>query len=112
MSKVKFKQWDCIVEYATYQNNATAILLKDAEDHSPIATATSFLSKEAIGSIYKSSDQLAEDEVYIKTWSENEGMAEALIEAGIIEEPKGMVPVGPYGSIALWCKIIDPDFKK
>lgn len=74
--KVKFKQWDCIAKGEKYLNSyRKAIQLIDQEDGSLVATATLNLSDADI----------KEDEVFIKNYSENEGMEDALIKAGIIE---------------------------
>lgn len=76
--KVRFKEWDCILEFGKYGNGRTAISLIGApgteDQYEPIATATVNLP-------YVECD---EDEVLIKNYSENEGMEEALIEAEII----------------------------
>jgi hypothetical protein len=73
---VKFKEWNCVAVFEKYRNGRTAIQLMDAEDGSPIATATVNLPDFP----------LAEDRVAIKDYSENEGMLDALVEAGIVEE--------------------------
>ncbi len=74
--KVTFNQWDCILQKKTYSNNRIALQLIDAEDGSPIATATVNFPDE----------QLNDDEVLIKDYSENEGMYKALVDAKIISE--------------------------
>jgi hypothetical protein len=73
---IKFKDWECDVEFSKYRNGRTAILLVDRVDGSPIATATANLPLEI----------LADNEVFIKDWMENEGILSALINAGIIED--------------------------
>ena len=40
MTRVRFKQWDCIVRKREYGNGRPALELVDAEDGSPIAKAT------------------------------------------------------------------------
>lgn len=119
-TKVTFKKWDCVVEYAHYKDLAPAILLKDAEDGSPIATATVFLAEEHYDKsswdelkehgIYPS-NQLPQRKCYIKTWSENEGMDEALREAGVIGPQEKAIDINGFGSLAVLTEIIDPNFK-
>ena len=72
--QVKFKEWNCEILFKQYSNKRTAIVLRDSEDGSPIATAT----------INLLDIPLQEDEVIIKDYAENEGMYEALLEAGVI----------------------------
>ncbi len=75
--QVKFKQWNCTVEYSTYSTNNKLyrILLRDVEDNTPIAVATSYI------------EGLTEGEVAVKNYSENQGMLQALIEYNIVEKP-------------------------
>lgn len=84
MIKVKFKQWDCVIKAARYHsNNRTALTLYDAEDFQVVAVATINLPDMP----------LQDDEVYIKDYSENEGMVKALRKAGVISKPIGYVNV-------------------
>lgn len=73
--KVQFKQWSCIAKGEHYSNGRKAIELIDSEDGSPIARATVNLPN----------DILDDNHVFIKNYSENEGMEDALINAGIIK---------------------------
>lgn len=75
-NQVTFKGWICRVRQGQYDNGRVALQLIDAEDGSPIAKATVNLPDVP----------LADDEVAIKDYSENEGMKASLIEAGIIED--------------------------
>jgi hypothetical protein len=84
MQKVRFNEWDCVLEYGTYNNKRIAIQLNDAEDGMPIAIATVNLPELS----------LPPDHVFIKSWSENEGMAEALIKANIIGPNLGSASTG------------------
>ena len=75
--KVRFKEWDCKVLVKQYDNNGRIVLqLVDSETSAPIATATVNMPDE----------YLAETEVLIKDYSENEGMLAALVEAGIVTD--------------------------
>lgn len=74
---VNFKKWECAVEFCRYMDNdRPAIQLVDGETWEPIATATVNLPDV----------EMEEDEVAVKTYSENEGMLEALLEAGVVTE--------------------------
>ena len=72
MATVQFQQWLCEVTFAQYRDGSVAIQLID--DEGPVATATVAL------------DVLPPKGcVWIKDYSENTGMADALIEAKVIE---------------------------
>ena len=73
--ELSFKEWNCKTELGQYKNKRLAIQLVDAEDGSPVATAT--VNIPEFGA-------LLEDEVIIKNHSENEGMTDALFKAGIV----------------------------
>jgi hypothetical protein len=78
--EIIFKKWKCSVNLAHYTNGRRAILLWDYQDGSPVATAT-------VNLVFAKCEP---DEVFIKNYSENEGMTDTLIENEIIEkEPTG-----------------------
>jgi hypothetical protein len=95
---IQYKNWNCNVLFHTYQENGnTAIQLVDARDGQPIATASVNLSTP-----------LAQDEVYIKNYSENEGVLEALVEGGILSPP---ISYSQTGFVTVpRCKILVPIF--
>jgi len=95
---VKFKEWECELEFGKYHNGATSLQLIDSEDGQPIATA----SVNIVGQ----SEHLESKEVFIKDWSENEGMLNALIEAGVVSQSICRVSTG-FVSADL-CKILIP----
>ena len=78
--KVKFKHWNCKAVGAKYHGNGKAIILYEIMDNgrtdfsTPVATATVNIDT-----------QIPKDSIFVKDYSENSGMAEALIEASIIE---------------------------
>ena len=84
MQVIKFKEWDCVLDYSTYMNGRTAIQLNDLEDGMPIATATVNIPEA----------KLESNEVIIKNYSENEGMSKALMDAGIIGPPSRSIRTG------------------
>lgn len=71
----RFREFNCVAEYPTYINGGTAIYLVDADDHSPIAVASSWI------------EGLTDGEIAIKDYSENEGMLDVLLQAGLITPP-------------------------
>jgi hypothetical protein len=76
MNTIQFKEWTCVLELGLYHGTGqAAIMLNDAEDGSPVARAT----------IHMPGLALPPEVVCIKDYSENEGMRQALIDAGIIE---------------------------
>ncbi len=84
---VQFRQWNCTVQYETYrQGGRIAICLLDDQDSTPVATATRNVPEYP----------LPEGHVLIKDNDENEGMVQALAQAGIISEPLNWVPCGFY----------------
>ncbi len=75
MGRVRFKEWLCTVEKAAYGNGRPALILRDAKDGGQVAVATVNLPGVSVGP----------DEVFIKDYSENEGMFAALVQAGVVE---------------------------
>jgi hypothetical protein len=82
------------VSFNKYQNGQNAIQLFDMSDGFPFATASVALTNV----------ELESDDVAIKNYSENEGILESLIAAGIISQPHSFVPSG-HVNIPI-CKII------
>jgi non-homologous end joining protein Ku len=97
--KVKFKDWSCVVEKHKYTStNGIALRLVDAEDGSPVATATICIPEIPIKS----------DEVIIKNYSENDGMVVALVRAKIIDHPHQTIKLNQYGNVGYLCKYLEP----
>jgi hypothetical protein len=71
---VKFNDFDCRVVKRKYENGRLALMLIDAKDGSPVATATVNIPDVKLG----------KNEVLIKDYSENQGMLQVLEEAGIV----------------------------
>ena len=80
---VRFKDWNCVLRFNRYVNGDTvSISLVDTVDGEPVAHATVNIPG------------LDFDEVTIKDYSENIGMVETLLSAGIIEKPHRAVSSG------------------
>lgn len=93
--QVRFMNWLCNVNTdAKYDNDRTAITLTDAEDGSPICTA----------SVNLPDHPCEENEVWIKDYSENQGIEKVLIDAKIISNPIAMVAQGHV--VINKCKIL------
>lgn len=96
---VRFKEWDCVVFVGVYESGRIALQLFDAKDMEPVATATVNLPDAP----------LEEYEVLIKDYSENEGMVDALVKAGLVTDTTKRVPTG--FAAASVCQLT-PWFKK
>ena len=82
--KLKYGEYDCILERLQYQNGRTALQLYDAVDGTPVLTATVNIPEAPLNS----------DQVLIKNWSENEGILDALIEHKVVVDTGVTVPTG------------------
>ena len=80
--KVKFKEWNCNVEYGTYYNGRTSIRL--TQNGEQIAVAT----------VNIPAHNVPDGHVLIKNWSENQGIAQALQDAGVIKLTGKAIPTG------------------
>lgn len=69
---VEFAGFKCLVQVEKYQSGYKAIRLIDGEDGQSVVIATVNL------------EELDSDEVAIKDYSENEGVYDALLNAGVI----------------------------
>jgi len=75
-----------------------ALMLVDSITGERIAVA-SVNMKEPFPDEYKSKELEVNPYVWIKTWSENEGILEALVKAGIVEKIDYQL-VNDYGAVA------------
>lgn len=82
--KVTFKEWDCNLVFGEYVSEGNPyIQLVDVRDGLPVATAT-----------VNPSVQLEKGQVCIKDYSENEGMLQTLMDAGLVSAPVDYIPMG------------------
>ena len=81
---VTFNDSECTLDYAFYENGRTALLLLDATDGQPVATASVNIPEVP----------LEDDEIAIKDYSENEGMYNVLNAAGVISQPVSFIENG------------------
>ena len=96
MTRVRFRDWDCIVQKRQYENDRPALQLVDAEDGSPIAKATVNLPDTPAGP----------NQVFVKDWSENAGILRALTEAGVVK-PTGETVRSGFVDVAV-CELQPP----
>ena len=96
MKAMRYKDWDCNVQVTRYVNGQAALVLIDREDGELIAKASTCCNID-----------LKEDETAIKVWTENEGMLEALVSAGVVVDTGERVECG--WSEAPIVKILDFD---
>ena len=80
--RVDFDEWQCHVMMERYQDGGLSLRLGD--DEGPIARATANVPGVSI----------AEDQVLIKDYSENEGVLQALSNAGLLSDTGRTVPSG------------------
>jgi len=81
---VRFKDWNCRIDFRKYSNGRTAIVLVDPSDGEQVAVATVNIPELPLN----------KDFVIIKDYTENEGMLDALISAGVVGQPLMMVETG------------------
>lgn len=85
VTNLKFKGWNCYLDVATYQHGGRiALQLFEHGTGDYIAVAT----------VNMPDHQLTPSEVAIKNYSENEGVLDLLIEAGVLREPHRYVRNG------------------
>jgi hypothetical protein len=96
MKTVQFKKWTCTLDYANYANKRVAIRLMDANPEEPGVVA--------VATVNVPDRRLKDDEVIIKDYSENMGVLQALVEAGIVKDTGRTVQLGfVHGHI---CKLL------
>lgn len=98
--KVVRKTYTVQLRWLTYQvDNRPGLELIDAGDD-----AMSLGERVTMASVNLPEVPLAEGEIFIKTWSMNEGVLEQLIAAGVLSDPIELVPTGFTN--AARCKIL------
>jgi hypothetical protein len=95
MTQVQFKIWSCNIIFKKYGNGRTAILLTNANKEKDGSILYPPNTMEiAVATVNLPGIPLNDDQVFIKNYSENEGMLSALISAGVVSEPLGYVKTG------------------
>ncbi len=96
MKTVHFLGFECVVSKARYANGRPALILKDAHNGEEVAVATVNLPAVAVGP----------NQVFIKDYSENEGVLAALDAAGIVKSTNVMASAG-FASVPI-CELLPP----
>lgn len=91
---VQFRDWTCTVMKHRYSNGRVALSLVDEEG--PVATATVNLPDVPLG----------KNEVLVKDWAENRGMALALEKAGLVK-PTGQTVRSGFVEVPV-CELLGP----
>lgn len=91
---VKYINLDCTVRLMSYGNGRPGLRLFDRKDGFPVATATVNLTEIP----------LSGDEVALKNYSENEGILEVLVNAGVVELTEREIHL-PNGTIIPICRL-------
>lgn len=100
--KVQFLNDHCGTQWGYYDNGKLALQLvatgedEDSMPGEPIATAT-----------VNTDHRIDLDEILVKDDSENEGMVEALISAGIVEPSFTVVHIGSYRTRCARCRLTE-----
>lgn len=98
--KLKFLQWNCKIVFGQYGNRRIAIsLVSDDELEEPIATASVNLVDEI----------LDKNQVAIKDYSENEGMLDVMIAAGVVSKPIRFTGSGWISNIPICELLVNPE---
>ena len=85
--QVLFKSWLCRVVPDKYRNNISlALTLKEIDTGEPIATATINMVDDGAQGLINQYYDYEHIPVYIKDYSENQGMLVALQEAGVVSD--------------------------
>lgn len=84
MNRVQFLDFTCEVQRAKYGSGQNSLRLIDVEDGQPVATASVCLEDQP----------QQENQVFIKNYSENAGIMEALMLQGVISGPVAVIPGG------------------
>jgi hypothetical protein len=82
--KTNLGTWDVYVDTGYYSNGRLAVSLLETDTHEPVMVATVNLPDA----------DLAEDEVAIKNWSENEGVLRFLIDNDLVHPPHRKINTG------------------
>ncbi|QIB67153.1 hypothetical protein [Kineobactrum salinum] len=92
---ITFLNFNCVLRQAAYNNGRAALQLVDASDGSPIATASVNIPEV----------RCPHEHTWIKTWSENTGILEALTAAGVVKDTGKRASVNQFGSVAALVRI-------
>lgn len=79
---IEFNDFECVLQHSEYECGQKSLELIELSTGEPVAMASVALPEKI----------QQPDEIFIKSWSENEGMADVLEEEEIISAPVGKYP--------------------
>ncbi len=102
---ITFNEYECHIVKKSYSNGRLALQLMNAKSLKE-PNYSMQLGTECIATVTINlpNEDIADDEIFIKNYSENEGMLEALLEANVISKPIKYVKIG-FVEVPL-CKIL------
>ena len=98
---VKFKEWECELHPHEYDNGRLALCLRDSTTGEPIAVATVNLPDRELGP----------NQIFIKNYSENAGIAEALEAAQVVKLIE-TINLPPFGAQVVLAELIHPELQE
>lgn len=98
LANVTFAGYNCNVNKTTYSNGYTALLLEDAIEGDCVAVVSINMLSQG---------RLSSNRIYVKDYSENEGILEVLQKAGVLSEPLGYAQAG-FELVPI-CEILEPE---
>ena len=94
------------IDFALYPSGEIAIMIVDREGtQSPDAFPGERLGVATTALVAAGYPRPEPGNVWLKTWSENEGIAEALVAGGVVELNSEVCFVGPFRVIALGARL-------
>lgn len=90
MKRVKYAGHNCVIKKGKYSNENLALILMREEDDEEIAVVT-----------INGQDILPPNQSYVKDYSENKGMLEAITNAGLVKKILGYTQMGWVKEIPL-----------
>ena len=98
---VHFQGFDCVIEQTTYANGRTALILVNPQDREDLV---------AVATVNLPDVPLKPGEVFIKDYSENQGMLAALEKAGIVQATGQTVQSG-FAEVSV-AKLLPPGYQR
>jgi len=95
--KFKWKNWTGTIQASSYRHDNSEAWIFQTEDGEPIATLTVML---------EDAGPPPPGCLYVKDWSENEGVLQALVEHGYVYDTGQRIPTG-YVEAALVVKLAE-----
>jgi len=85
------KTYNTVFAVGQYQNGRVAVQLVDAKTSEPFATLTVNIPQATV----------SDNEIIVKTWTENEPVARAAFESGLFHDTGKRIPTG-FSQAQIW----------